>query len=39
LGKPQDGLKLSDKHELLVYVDDFNILGRRINTIKKTPTL
>jgi len=33
-------LKLSDKHELLVYADDVKILGRRINTIKKnTDTL
>jgi choline kinase len=31
----KNGLKLSDKHQLLVYVDGVNILGRSINTIKK----
>jgi hypothetical protein len=28
-------LKLNGTHQLLVYVDDFNILGTRLHTIKK----
>jgi hypothetical protein len=35
----QDGLKLSDTHKLLVYADDVNILGRSIQTIRKTQKL
>jgi hypothetical protein len=30
----QDGLKLHGVHQLLVYADDLNILGRRVHTIK-----
>jgi hypothetical protein len=31
----QDGLKLNGTHQLLVYVDDVNILGGSIHTIRK----
>jgi hypothetical protein len=31
----QDGLKLNDTHQLLVYADDVNILGGSAYTIKK----
>jgi hypothetical protein len=31
----QEGLKLSRTHQLVVYVDNVNILGKNINTIKK----
>jgi hypothetical protein len=30
-----DGLKLNGTHQLLVYADDINILGRSIYTIQK----
>jgi hypothetical protein len=31
----QDGLKLSGTHQLLVYADDVNILGRSVYTVKE----
>jgi len=31
----QDGLKLNGAHQLLVYADEVNILGRSIHSIKK----
>ena len=31
----RDGLKLSGTHQLMVYADDADILGRNIHTIKK----
>ena len=31
----QDGLKLNCAHQLLVYADDVNILGRSVRTIRK----
>ena len=33
----QNGLKLNGKHQLLVYTDDFNILGGSVYTMKKHP--
>jgi hypothetical protein len=35
----QDGLKLNGTHQLLVYVDDVNILGGSVQTVKKTLNL
>jgi len=31
----QDGLKLNGKHQLLVYAEDVNILGRSVHTVRK----
>jgi len=31
----QDGLKLNGTHHLLVYADDFNILGGSVHTLKE----
>jgi len=31
----QDGLKLNDTHQLLVYADDDNMLGGSVHTIKE----
>ena len=31
----QDGLKLNDTHQLLVYADDVNILGGSTHTLKE----
>jgi len=31
----QDGLKLNGTHQLLVYVDDVNIMGGSVHTVKK----
>jgi hypothetical protein len=30
----QDGLKLNGTHQLVVYADDVNMLGRRVHTVK-----
>jgi hypothetical protein len=32
----QNGLKLNGTHQLLVYADEVNILGRRVQTIKES---
>ena len=32
----QDFLKLNGTHQLLVYADDFNILGRSVHTVKES---
>jgi hypothetical protein len=34
-----EGLKLKGTHQLLVYTDDVNVLGRSVHTIKKTQKL
>jgi len=31
----QNGLKLNGTHQLLVYADDVNIMGGRVDTVKK----
>jgi len=31
----QDGLKLNDTHQFLVYADDVNMLGVSVHTIRK----
>jgi hypothetical protein len=31
----QDGLKLNDTHQLLVYADDINVWNRSIHTMNK----
>jgi hypothetical protein len=31
----QDGWKLNGTHQLLVYADDVNMLGRRVHSVKK----
>jgi len=31
----QDGLKLNGTHQLLAYVDDVNILGESVHTVKE----
>jgi len=35
----QDGLKLNGTHQLLVYADDFHVLGGSVHTIKKKQKL
>jgi hypothetical protein len=35
LAHPQDVLKWNGTHEIFVYADDVNILGRRVCTIKE----
>jgi hypothetical protein len=35
----QDGLKVNDTRQFLVYPDDVNILGRSIHAIKNTEAL
>jgi hypothetical protein len=32
----QDGFNLNGTHQLLVYADDVNIMGKRVETIKKS---
>ena len=34
----QDGLKLNGTHQLLVYVNDVNLLGGNLHTLRKTLT-
>ena len=31
----QDGLKINGTHHFLAYVDDVNIMGRSVHTVKK----
>jgi hypothetical protein len=33
------GLKLNGTHQLLIYVDDVNVLGNNVHTIKNIETL
>jgi hypothetical protein len=35
----KDGLKLDGTHQLLLYADDFNLLGGSVHTIKKNEKL
>jgi len=35
----QDGLKLNGTHQLLVYADDFHVLGGSVRTIKEKQKL
>jgi hypothetical protein len=35
----QVGPKINERHHLLLYADDVNLLGDNINTIKNTETL
>jgi Reverse transcriptase (RNA-dependent DNA polymerase). len=37
--KQHDGLKLYGTHKLLVYVDNVNMFGGRVHTVKKTQAL
>ena len=32
----RDGLKLNGTHQLIVYADDVNILGRSVHSVKKS---
>jgi hypothetical protein len=33
--KKQEGLELSGTYQLLIYADEYNLLGKNINTAKK----
>jgi hypothetical protein len=37
--KKEEELELNGKHKILVYVDDFVVLGENIQTIKKNKAL